>query len=431
MKENKNKKQVIRLKENSPSGEGHQIQELMESKREPLKRPLIFSLMAVVFAGCMYLIFTPDTEEKKVDNYGLNDTVPQATNAVMPDDKGKAYEQDILRRKTLEKREKLTSLSDYWDMESQKEETAAISEELPKTKGYGSSPSLNSYRRAQTTLGTFYSQENPQTEALRSEVEDLKAQLAEKEATPADAVETQLALMEKSYQMAAKYLPANPNTTTPPVAEAATSENEHVVPLSIVKKNRVSSLNREPSDSTLVAYWSKERNKGFHTTGATPNDSHPKNSIKACVHQGQTITGETTVRLRLLESAQTPKRIIPKGTVLTALAKPQSGRLQLKVSSIELKGNIIPVAITIYDLDGQPGLYVPYSAEMNALSEMTANMSQSSTSGFTVNTSPESQLTADLSRGVIQGISGYFSKKVRTPKITLKAGHQLLLVSKE
>ena len=35
------------------------------------------------------------------------------------------------------------------------------------------------------------------------------------------------------------------------------------------------------------------------------------------------------------------------------------------------------------------------------------------------------QVAADLSRGVVQGISGYFAKKVRTPKVNLKAGHKV------
>jgi hypothetical protein len=39
-------------------------------------------------------------------------------------------------------------------------------------------------------------------------------------------------------------------------------------------------------------------------------------------------------------------------------------------------------------------------------------------------------MAGDLSRGVVQGVSGYFSKKVRTPKVTVKAGHQIFLVSK-
>ena len=41
------------------------------------------------------------------------------------------------------------------------------------------------------------------------------------------------------------------------------------------------------------------------------------------------------------------------------------------------------------------------------------------------------QVAADLSKGVVQGISGYFAKKVRTLNVTLKSGHQVFLVSKK
>ncbi|MNL55546.1 hypothetical protein D3C87_1789680 [compost metagenome] len=73
-------------------------------------------------------------------------------------------------------------------------------------------------------------------------------------------------------------------------------------------------------------------------------------------------------------------------------------------------------------------MYVPYSPEMNALSEMAGNMSQTSGTSLMLTQSAGQQAAADLSRGVVQGISGYFSKKVRTPKVTLKAGHQVFLV---
>src|SRR5690606_6668036 len=157
----------------------------------------------------------------------------------------------------------------------------------------------------------------------------------------------------------------------------------------------------------------------------------PKNSIKAAVLETQTLTDESGVRLRLLETAKTPSRTIPAGTVLTANAKFAGGRLQLKITSIEFEGNIIPVGITVYDLDGQQGLYVPYSPEMNALTEVASNMSQSAGTSIMMTRSAGQQVAADLSRGVVQGVSGYFSKKVKTPKVTLKAGHEVFLVSKK
>ncbi len=82
-------------------------------------------------------------------------------------------------------------------------------------------------------------------------------------------------------------------------------------------------------------------------------------------------------------------------------------------------------------MDGQQGLYVPYSPEMNALTEMAGNMSQTGGTSVMLTQNAGQQVAADLSRGVVQGISGYFAKKVRTPKVTLKAGHQVFLVSKQ
>jgi conjugative transposon TraM protein len=179
-----------------------------------------------------------------------------------------------------------------------------------------------------------------------------------------------------------------------------------------------------------LANWNETRNRGFYTADVSEQVIQPKNSIKAVVQKTQVVMGESGVRLRLLETAQTPVRSIPAGTVLTANAKFQGGRLQLKVTSIEYEGNIIPVDITVYDVDGQQGLYVPYSPEMNALSEIASNMSQTSGTSIMMTRSAGQQMAGDLSRGVVQGVSGYFSKKVRTPKVTVKAGHQIFLVSK-
>jgi conjugative transposon TraM protein len=443
MKENENKKTVVRVTEGTPAVTDDVWQDSTRNKVKKLKKPLIFGLMGIVFLGCMYLIFKPSSEKKEIDKIGLNDVVPQATGAGMPDDKGKAYEEEILERKNQEKRNDLTSLSDYWN-EDEKGETG---DELPEEEesyssanesGKHSNPALNSYRNVQSTLGSFYKDDNSETKELRKQLEELKEKLAEKDVPARVTVDDQLALMEKSYQMAAKYLPSGTNTGEAVPANgvvskssSSTKQKEQFVAFTSTRKNTVSALYREPTDSVFLADWSQNKNSRFYTAGALEQVVQPKNSIKACVQERQTIIGENGVRLRLLEPAQTPNRTIPKGTILTANAKLEGGRLQMKVISIELDGNILPVDITVYDLDGQQGLYVPYSPEMNALSEMAGNMSQQSGTSLMLTQSAGQQVAADLSRGVVQGISGYFSKKVKTPKVTIKSGHQLFLVSKK
>ena len=446
MKENE--KRVSFLVEGEDQNGASNLPDNKKSNKDKLKKPIIFLLMGVVFLGCMYLIFKPSKDKKAVENIGLNDAVPQATGAGMPDDKSKAYEQEMLERKEQEKRNALTTLSDYWNTEdsASADNEENLPEEDEESNGFGGggrnsgrngNSALNSYRNAQSTLGSFYNNDNAETMELRKQVDELKAKLSEKDVPPVATVDDQLKLMEKSYEMAAKYLPQNANTGNAAPANGATpgaagaNQKEQFVSFTPTRKNIVSALYREPSDSAFAADWSQTKNRGFYTAGSTEEVVQPKNSIKACVHEAQTVVGETGVRLRLLEPAKTPQRTIPKGTIITANAKFQNGRLQLKVTSVELEGNIIPVDITIYDLDGQQGLYVPYSPEMNALTEMAGNMSQTGGTSVMLTQNAGQQVAADLSRGVVQGISGYFAKKVRTPKVTLKAGYQVFLVSKK
>lgn len=445
MKENEHKKLVVRVTEGSPNETTDIPQEGTQKKIEKLKKPLIFILMGVVFLGCIYLIFKPSKDKKAGNIVGLNEAVPQATGAAMPDDKGKAYEQEMQEKNDQEKRNALATLSDYWNTDStQHSEAETPDEKNSNTNGVSSNtvgngnPALNSYRNAQSTLGSFYQNDNSETIELRRQLNDLKEQLAEKDVTKPVTVNDQLALMEKSYQMAAKYLPTATNTSQPANKEsadrtssAANKQKEYFMAFTPTRKNTVSALYREPTDSAFLDNWSRTKNRGFYTAGVPEQVVHLKNSIKACVYETQTVVGETGVRLRLLEAAQTPNRTIPKGTIVTANAKYQGGRLQLKVTSIELGGNIILVDITIYDMDGQQGLYVPDSPERNAVTDIVANMGNATGSSFSMSSSTGQQIASDLSKSAVQGISGYFAKKIRTPRVTLKSGYQVFLVSKK
>lgn len=347
MKENENKKSVVRVTEGNQAATADVPQDGTQNKAEKLKKPLIFGLMGIVFVGCMYLIFKPSADKKEIENIGLNDAVPQATGAGLPDNKGKAYELEMLQQKEQEKRNALLSLSDYWSTEDKDEPIDEFPEE-DESYGYGGggrnsgrsgNPALNSYRNAQSTLGSFYQDNNSETMELRRQLDELKEQLAEKDIPKSVTVDDQLALMEKSYEMAAKYLPQNTNTgeaapTGNTASGASTNQKEHFVAFTPTRKSTVSALYREPTDSEFLANWSETRNRGFYTAGSTEQAVQPKNSIKACVHDAQTVVGETGVRLRLLEPAQTPIRTIPQGTIVTANAKFQGGRLQLKITSI-------------------------------------------------------------------------------------------------
>lgn len=403
-------------------------------KREKWKKPAIFLLMGFVFIGCIYMIFKPAESESENLDTGLNGAVPQASENGLESDKQKAYEKQMLEQKQQEKRNALMSLSDYWNEQVTENSAMDSTAQLPDNDDFGTptNPSVNSYRHAQRTLTSFYDNRDDETYELRKQVEDLKNQLAQKDIPPVATVEDQLALMEKSYQMAAKYLPKD--STKPDTANAAKGENvekQHYTDVTPLNTTVVSALYREPTDSEFITDWNETRNRGFYTAGSSAQVIRPKNSIKAVVQQTQAVIQDGSVQLRLLETAKIAGQFLPMGTVLTAKAKLGDGRLQLKVSSIEFEGTITAVDMSVFDLDGQQGLSVPNSPEMNALTQIASNMTQTGGTSIMMTRSAGQQITGDLSRGLMQGVSGYLSKKVNTFKVTLKAGHQVFLLSKK
>jgi conjugative transposon TraM protein len=205
------------------------------------------------------------------------------------------------------------------------------------------------------------------------------------------------------------------------------SAKSPVTPVRPVNEGVVSALAQPLSGEELFRMYDQPRNTGFHTADGETGIPE-KNTIAAVVHHGQTLIDGQSVRLRLSEPLIAGTALIPQNTLLTGAVKIQGERLEITVSSIEYQGSIFPVKMTAYDTDGQRGIYIPGSLELDAAKELLANMSGSVGTSFTMTQRTGAQVASDLTKGTIQGLSAYMQKKVRQVKVTLKAGHQVLLV---
>ena len=121
--------------------------------------------------------------------------------------------------------------------------------------------------------------------------------------------------------------------------------------------------------------YSQPRNYGFNTAVGS-GYTMGKNTIRACIHGDQTIMDGQTVKLRLLEPLQAGNLVIPQNTLVAGTGKVQGERLDIVVSSIEYRGNLLPVELAVYDSDGQKGLSVPSSLEQEAAKEAMANIGE-------------------------------------------------------
>lgn len=282
------------------------------------------------------------------------------------------------------------------------------------------------YRQLGKTLGNFYEepQEDEEKERLRAEIESLRTSLAAQQAKPQSAYDEQVALLEKSYELAAKYMPGQERTPEPEPTEK--NGKALVVPVGTVERPVVSALQQPRSDSAWLAELAIPR-RTFHTAvGEEP--SATKNTIRACVDCNQTLTDGQGVRLRLMEEMRAGNLILPRNTLVVGMGKIEGERLGITVTSVEYAGTILPVELTVYDSDGQPGIHIPALMEISAAKEVAANLGQNlGTTVSITNQSAGDQLLSELGKGAIQGVSQYVAKKIRTVKVHLKEGYRVML----
>ena len=418
-----------------PKKEDKPKRELTPQQVQQRRKMIVFPLMFLAFAGCMYLIFAPSGKENmNMESVGgFNADIPLPAEDGIIADKQKAYEQAMISRK---QQDKIQSLQDFgFTGDNEMEEPQAEIELMPEEdaqsrRGGGASSSANAYRDINRQLSTFY-----ETPAVDEEKEDLKRQVAEltdrlqqqQNATP--TTDDQMALLEKSYELAARYMNDGRQVAQVPVT-GGIERKPNAVAVQAIRETTVSGLQQPMSDSDFIRAYSQPRNYGFNTAVGT-GYAMGKNTVAACIHQDQTLTDGQAVKLRLLEPMQAGNIVVPKNTLVAGTAKVQGERLDILVSSIEYAGNIIPVELAVFDTDGQKGLSVPSSMEQEAFNEAMANIGSGLGTSISFAQSAGQQVAMDVTRGLLQGTSGYLAKKFRTVKVKLKAGYKVMLYAKQ
>ena len=273
------------------------------------------------------------------------------------------------------------------------------------------------FQQVQQSLDNFYIpdySESTQVAELQARIDELETQnlIAQQQTQQPDEME----LLERSYQLAAQYMGNGnagnfPNMT--PQKEEKGKRKRNVQPVAHVNRNVVSSLGSSSS-------------RGFNTSvGNKPATS--KNTISAIISGNQSVTDGQTVKLRLTEPMWIGHSLVPCGTILAGNSRLQGERLGIEITAIESNGSVFEVELEVYDSDGQKGINIPNSLESDALHEIGANMGSTMGSSINLTTNAGAQIASDVGRGLINGVSQYLNKKMRTVKVHLKSGYKVMI----
>jgi conjugative transposon TraM protein len=191
------------------------------------------------------------------------------------------------------------------------------------------------------------------------------------------------------------------------------------------KENLISLLAKNDRGDSSVSDMGNATSvtNAFYGLSDVPDEDTLLPMIPATIDQTQTLISGATVKLRLGSDVYIHGLSIPRGHLLYGKAVLQGERLGVKISHIAAAGHILPVSLTVFDIDGQPGIYIPGAITLSTLKQSSGEGIQSMNVG-----SFSPSVGAQAASAGIQAAKTLLGKKIRLVKVTVKAGYKVWLV---
>jgi conjugative transposon TraM protein len=135
------------------------------------------------------------------------------------------------------------------------------------------------------------------------------------------------------------------------------------------------------------------------------------------------------LRIRLLDDILIGNAIVGRGTYLYALISGyEAQRVKLTISSVMINDRIFPIKLSIYDVDGMEGLYVPASAFREFSKELGGNTTGGMNLTMQQNSDALSQLYMSALQRMFTSTSQAVSKSIKKNKANIKYGTSVYLI---
>ncbi|PKP45131.1 MAG: hypothetical protein CVT95_09445 [Bacteroidetes bacterium HGW-Bacteroidetes-12] len=126
-----------------------------------------------------------------------------------------------------------------------------------------------------------------------------------------------------------------------------------------IQQNRTTQTIVEENVDT-VEQKIRTRTKSSTTTPSTQTNKTTTQMINAVIHNGnKAVKSGSTVRIRITQDCIIKGVEIKRNTIISAIASFSSERIKLSISSLSYNGQYIDTKLTVYDLDGIDGIFVP------------------------------------------------------------------------
>ena len=194
-----------------------------------------------------------------------------------------------------------------------------------------------------------------------------------------------------------------------------------------LQKGKVFSVNRKAEEQNLSSLQTNKVNyeqsaNSFYSLDGEINDEQNQNAVEAAVHETQTIVNGSIVKIRLASDVFINGVLIPKNSFVFGTASLKGERLEIKINTIKYQNSIFPVELSVFDIDGIKGIYIPGTINRD-VAKASADRSMQSIGLAGVSDSWGAQAAG---MGV-EAAKSLLSRKVKLIKVAVKAGYKVLL----
>lgn len=152
------------------------------------------------------------------------------------------------------------------------------------------------------------------------------------------------------------------------------------------------------------------------------NNLEHQNAIQAVIHETQTVVEGAIVKLRLLNDIYVNGVLIPKDNFVFGTASLNGERLNIQINSFRYKNSLFPVQLSVFDIDGISGIYIPGAITR----DVAKGSAERAVQGIGITTLDPS-IGAQAAGAGIEAAKSLLSRKTKLIKVTVKAGYQVLL----
>jgi conjugative transposon TraM protein len=217
----------------------------------------------------------------------------------------------------------------------------------------------------------------------------------------------------------------HPDRLKQKLKERSRENNTHVYPVSLNDSSvKVTLLDVPQRNSSIESIWPARtvHDPAFFSLSNPSRETEAQQAINAVIEESQTIVSGATVKIKLLNDVLINGETMRRNQPVYGKSSLAGDRLHIGITSIQNDGNILPVQLSVYDLDGLEGIYVPGSITRDAVKQSSDQAIQ----GFNM-ASLDPSIGAQAASAGIQAAKSLIGKKARLVKVSLKSGYRILL----